>query len=111
MPSGLSRHRLRIVAVEQVIDFSLLQPLTALRLRQVLNNLISNAIKFTERGLVEVDVDRQGGLLVISVRDTGMGISPDALTRLFNKFEQGDLSTTRRFGGTGLGLAIGIWSA
>lgn len=77
-----------------------------LRLRQVLNNLISNAVKFTEKGLVEVDVDRQGGLLVIAVRDTGMGISPDALTRLFDKFEQGDLSTTRRFGGTGLGLAI-----
>lgn len=77
-----------------------------LRLRQVLNNLISNAVKFTEKGLVEVDVDRQGGLLVIEVRDTGMGISPDALTRLFDKFEQGDLSTTRRFGGTGLGLAI-----
>ncbi|WEK59238.1 MAG: ATP-binding protein [Candidatus Brevundimonas phytovorans] len=77
-----------------------------LRLRQVLNNLISNAIKFTERGLVQVDVDRQDALLMICVRDTGMGISPDALTRLFNKFEQGDLSTTRRFGGTGLGLAI-----
>ena len=77
-----------------------------LRLRQVLNNLISNAVKFTEKGLIEVDVDRQDGLLVIAVRDTGMGISPDALTRLFDKFEQGDLSTTRRFGGTGLGLAI-----
>ena len=77
-----------------------------LRLRQVLNNLISNAVKFTEKGLVEVDVDRQEGRLVIAVRDTGMGISPEALTRLFDKFEQGDLSTTRRFGGTGLGLAI-----
>lgn len=77
-----------------------------LRLRQVLNNLISNAIKFTEQGGVEVRVDRDDGMLIVAVEDTGMGISPDALTRLFNKFEQGDLSTTRRFGGTGLGLAI-----
>jgi PAS domain S-box-containing protein len=77
-----------------------------LRLRQVLNNLVSNAVKFTEHGLVEMDVDRDGERLVIAVRDTGMGIPPADLAQLFSKFEQGDLSTTRRFGGTGLGLAI-----
>lgn len=77
-----------------------------LRLRQVLNNLISNAVKFTERGRVEVAVDREDGLLIIAVRDTGMGIPPDLRDRLFSKFEQGDLAITRRHGGTGLGLAI-----
>jgi CheY-like chemotaxis protein len=77
-----------------------------LRLRQVLNNLTSNAIKFTEHGQVQVAVDREDGLLAISVSDTGMGIPPETLGRLFNKFEQGDLSVTRRHGGTGLGLAI-----
>ena len=77
-----------------------------LRLRQVLNNLTSNAIKFTEQGQVRVAVDRQDGLLTIAVSDTGIGVPPETLGRLFNKFEQGDLSVTRRHGGTGLGLAI-----
>jgi signal transduction histidine kinase/AmiR/NasT family two-component response regulator len=78
----------------------------ASRLRQILSNLISNAIKFTERGRIFLGVDRQGGSLVFSVRDTGIGIAADALPRLFSKFSQVDDSNTRRFGGTGLGLAI-----
>jgi PAS domain S-box-containing protein len=77
------------------------------RLRQVLINLIGNAIKFTERGhiLVEVGADASGDV-VVSVRDTGIGMSEATLGTLFNKFVQGDSTTTRRFGGTGLGLAI-----
>lgn len=81
------------------------------RLRQVLVNLCGNAVKFTEIGNVtlKVSVDDMGEgdhLVHISIRDTGIGISPDKMNSIFNKFEQGDASTTRKFGGTGLGLAI-----
>jgi signal transduction histidine kinase/ActR/RegA family two-component response regulator len=81
------------------------------RLRQILTNLISNAIKFTEAGSVSIQVssdDARDGrqVVLISVSDTGIGIPPDAQKRIFEVFEQADSSTTRRFGGTGLGLAI-----
>jgi len=83
----------------------------SLRLSQVLLNLGSNAIKFTERGEVVVTMRgqvRPGGAvqLVCAVRDTGIGLTPEQMARLFNSFEQGDNSTTRKYGGTGLGLAI-----
>jgi CheY-like chemotaxis protein/anti-sigma regulatory factor (Ser/Thr protein kinase) len=83
----------------------------SMRLRQVLLNLVGNAIKFTETGEVEVSVKvverfaREVNLRV-SVRDTGIGIPPDKRVRLFQPFEQADASTTRQYGGTGLGLAI-----
>jgi PAS domain S-box-containing protein len=83
------------------------------RLRQVLLNLLSNAVKFTERGEVVLSVtgrpvDGATPLheVTFSVRDTGIGIPPDRLDRLFRSFSQVDASTTRRYGGTGLGLAI-----
>ena len=77
------------------------------RLRQVLSNLVSNAIKFTEAGRVTIRAygDSQG-MLRIEVEDTGIGIAPEQLERLFTKFTQADSSTTRKYGGTGLGLAI-----
>jgi PAS domain S-box-containing protein len=78
----------------------------SVRVRQILYNLVSNALKFTEAGGVKVAVSRQGKRLSIAVRDTGIGIAPDKLVGLFQKFEQADASTTRRYGGTGLGLAI-----
>ncbi|HZX32192.1 MAG TPA: ATP-binding protein, partial [Rhodocyclaceae bacterium] len=77
-----------------------------LRLGQILLNLLSNAIKFTEAGGVTLTVSREGDTLVLSVSDTGIGMSAEQLERIFSPFEQGDSSTTRRFGGTGLGLAI-----
>lgn len=80
------------------------------RLRQVLVNLLSNAIKFTEEGGVEVRVDDQlDDRLVITVRDTGIGIAPDQLEHIFEEFRQIDQTTTRRYPGTGLGLAITDW--
>lgn len=76
------------------------------RLRQVLVNLIGNAVNFTERGGVGVGVARAGDMLRFTVRDTGPGVSDAAREAIFNEFEQGDASATRRHGGTGLGLAI-----
>jgi len=81
------------------------------RLRQILVNLVGNAIKFTAVGqiLVSVDViksDDQTCLLSFSVKDEGIGMSPEKLDKIFEPFEQGDLSTTKSYGGTGLGLAI-----
>jgi signal transduction histidine kinase/FixJ family two-component response regulator len=78
------------------------------RLRQIVGNLLSNAVKFTPQGAVEaaVDVNPQGDVLRLVVRDSGVGIAPEKLPALFEKFTQADNSATRRFGGTGLGLAI-----
>ena len=78
----------------------------SVRVRQILYNLVSNALKFTDQGGVKVVVSRRGKLLSISVADTGIGVAPEKLASLFQKFEQADASTTRRYGGTGLGLAI-----
>jgi signal transduction histidine kinase/AmiR/NasT family two-component response regulator len=76
------------------------------RVRQIVYNLVSNAVKFTEAGGVRLAVIRAATGFAIQVSDTGVGIPPDRLAYLFQKFEQADVSTTRRFGGTGLGLAI-----
>ena len=82
------------------------------RLRQVLHNLLSNAVKFTQQGTVELRIGagpRGGGpddVIAFSVRDTGIGISDDSLKTIFEAFQQGDGTTSRRYGGTGLGLAI-----
>ncbi|MGB8644480.1 MAG: response regulator [Anaerolineae bacterium] len=87
------------------------------RLRQILLNLLSNAVKFTEHGEIVVSVEYEGdghpdstraprATLHFSVRDTGIGIPPDRMGRLFQSFSQIDTSTTRKYGGSGLGLAI-----
>jgi two-component system sensor histidine kinase/response regulator len=81
------------------------------RLRQVISNLVGNALKFTERGEIMVEVRKEPGrtdsaLLHFSVRDTGIGIPQEKLQLIFDAFSQADSSSTRKFGGTGLGLAI-----
>jgi len=82
-----------------------------LRLRQVVNNLIANAIKFTNNGTIKLlatvsDDYNQNFMLTIMVQDSGIGIGEDVLPQIFDRFSQADNSTTRKFGGTGLGLAI-----
>ena len=81
-----------------------------MRLRQALLNLMSNANKFTERGSIAINA-RQGqedgcDCVTIAVADTGIGLTPEQMDKLFQEFSQADVSTTRKYGGTGLGLAI-----
>jgi CheY-like chemotaxis protein/nitrogen-specific signal transduction histidine kinase len=78
----------------------------ALRLQQVLINLVGNAIKFTDRGRVSLDVQHAMNEVRLCVSDTGIGIAPDRIARIFDPFAQADASMTRRFGGTGLGTTI-----
>ena len=79
----------------------------SLRIKQILINLLSNAVKFTPRGSVKLTARRLEGVnLCFSVEDTGIGMTPEQLGRLFDAFEQADSSTSREYGGTGLGLAI-----
>jgi PAS domain S-box-containing protein len=77
-----------------------------LRVRQVLTNLLDNAIKFTEKGSVTLRAELQGEQLHVAVSDTGIGIAPERLAAIFDPFTQADASMTRRFGGTGLGTTI-----
>ncbi|WP_434037522.1 PAS domain-containing protein [Formosa sp. 4Alg 33] len=84
-----------------------------IRLRQILTNLLSNAVKFTENGEIELKISRSNfstetnkGTFTFQVRDTGVGITPEKLDKIFGAFDQEDSSTTRKYGGTGLGLTI-----
>lgn len=101
--------------IELLLDIDPTMPrfaqVDAVRLKQILSNLLGNAVKFTLKGEVELKisyqaVDGDNGKLSISVRDTGIGINKEQQSKLFKSFSQADSSTTRKFGGTGLGLVI-----
>ncbi len=78
-----------------------------LRIGQILTNLANNAVKFTEQGEVGIYIEQtDSGLIRFQVKDTGIGLTPEQQSRLFQSFSQADTSTTRKYGGTGLGLAI-----
>ena len=76
------------------------------KIRQIVLNLLSNAAKFTHEGRILLAAKQDGENLRIAVADTGIGISAEALPRIFKEFQQADTSTTRQYGGTGLGLSI-----
>lgn len=113
--SGLVRGKAEEKALELVFDIDPSIPATLsgdpLRIGQVLINLLGNAVKFTEKGEVAVIGRKQSDfgnevLLKFTIKDTGIGLTPDQRGRLFESFQQADITTTRKFGGTGLGLAI-----
>ncbi len=107
------RDDLRLVAEAKGVGFDVVLPadlplLVAdpVRLRQMLLNVASNAVKFTEQGRVTISARVVGDWMDITVADTGIGIAPSVLPTVFGAFQQGDSGVTRRYGGTGLGLAI-----
>ncbi|MEC9249662.1 MAG: ATP-binding protein [Pseudomonadota bacterium] len=98
-----------MLSVEIAPDVPCTLSLDPTRTRQVLWNLVGNAVKFTERGRIALTVERTApgsDMLRFGVTDTGIGMSPDARDKIFQRFSQADASTTRKFGGTGLGLSI-----
>ena len=105
-----ARAALKSIALEQSIASDVPRVVVAdsSRLAQVLNNLLSNAIKFTDEGSIRLHVDYDQGLgrLRCAVTDTGVGVAPEKLDKLFKRFSQVDGSVSRRYGGTGLGLSI-----
>lgn len=116
-PSGLFQQVISIMSVrakEKSLDFNFsLNNIDkykfvgdSLRLRQVLINLIGNAIKFTDEGHIKIDVRYKRKHLLIDIEDTGIGISKEKLETIFERFEQEDDSTSRKYTGTGLGLSI-----
>ena len=106
---ALVRRRHNALALDLAADLGAMRS-DPVKLRQCLFNLLSNAAKFTEDGRIALRVRREarpgGDWVSFAVEDTGIGLSPEQMTRLFQRFSQADESTTRRFGGTGLGLAL-----
>ncbi len=105
--STLANEKKLSLSIDEAADRNIAIYADRTRLRQVMINLVNNSIKFTEKGEVVLNVSpMEGGRLLISVRDTGLGIPPEKLEAVFQEFTQVDSSTTRKAGGTGLGLPI-----
>jgi signal transduction histidine kinase len=105
--AALPAARAKQIVLSTAIAAPLLMDADPQRLQQVVSNLLTNALKFTpERGSIDLRVARVDGRAQIVVQDTGIGIGPELLPRVFDRFQQGDSSTTRTHGGLGLGLAI-----
>ena len=92
--------------IEHQLSLPFIIQVDSLRLKQILLNLCANAIKFTEKGQVTLDINWQNGQLIFTVTDTGIGLSKDHLAQVFEIFTQADNSISRRFGGSGLGLSL-----
>ncbi|MFC2128354.1 ATP-binding protein [Bacteroidota bacterium] len=105
-PLSIQANQKKIKLVHSKTDPNLFITSDVKKCRHILQNIISNAVKFTEKGKVEVYEKQNDDTIVITVTDTGIGISEDQLTYIFDEFKQADNSTSRKFGGTGLGLAI-----
>ncbi len=99
-------HQQNIELLHAAKDSPIVLDTDATKFRHILQNLISNAVKFTEKGTVEITAIQEGTTIVICVKDSGIGISEEHLPHIFDEFRQADGSTSRRFGGTGLGLTI-----
>jgi signal transduction histidine kinase len=106
LTSSLASERNNALFIEPASDHSVEIHADRTRLRQVMLNLVNNAIKFTERGKISLYFEKRGENALIRVHDTGIGIPPDKLEAVFQEFTQVDTSTTRKAGGTGLGLPI-----
>jgi signal transduction histidine kinase len=98
-------------AIEILLDPKILSEETTIesdlsRFKQVVSNLVDNAIKFTSTGTVELGLNKEPDSLLIFVKDTGIGIPPEFHKSIFDQFQQADKSNSRKYGGNGLGLAI-----
>jgi len=103
---GLIRNKNLLLFIENEAQANMVLLIDRIRMRQVLLNLVGNAIKFTEAGRIAIQVERSTRKVYIRIKDTGIGIPPDKLESIFQAFSQVDSSTTRKVGGTGLGLPI-----
>jgi len=104
--AGLLSHKPEVEFIKEVEELNKIVYIDNSKVRQIINNLLGNAIKFTKKGYVKLKLSTDDNYLYISVTDTGIGIKEDEIDKIFKPFIQADPSITKEFGGTGLGLTI-----